>query len=643
MPTKCKKKFSSSANMILWVLLLGLSVVSSQLISPLQNDEGPKTANSQQRNVEPGHQTLQTDHQLNAVDHRDHSDVDRLAPSLQIVLSVHPFNKFNELPFVLSGIELQNYPKSRINVLVQTEVYRSVLSGQYDRAIEHLKYNDLTIRMLKIWRSSVESEYHRFELKIGELDDDDENVYSTDYWSSSRYERLMNLKSDGFSYALDQWADYCLLQDADVILTNPDTYRSALADPEAPILSPMLFSFKLYSNFWAGMDANGYYKRTDDYVPILERQQVGRFEVPMVYSLVFINLRNEKARKLKFRFKDLEEAGLIKPNETPFDDIIVFAKSARSLGLPMYVDNHQVYGFLMPPIDKLSLERQKRNLVDLELECLAELGRRFEVTNGLEQFHQATTPNDLRVDRVYVINLERRTERREYMRSVCDLLGLDCHFISAVDGKLIDKHYLITNRINVMKGYLDPFHKRPMTYGEIGCFMSHYNIWLDVVKAGRRWSLVFEDDVRFERDFLEKFDELMDRVLELDGVDFVYLGRKREGESAEESWFNNRTDSMLVHPTYSYWTIGYLISLSGAKKLVNSEPLSKLIPVDEFLPIMYDRHPNAEWTKHFERRDLIALSVHPLLVQPLHYVGEELYVSDTEQSAKLDHQEHTEL
>lgn len=592
----------------------------------------------------PSHQTgLQTDRQPNG-NTASHSGVDRPAPSLQIVLSVHPFNKFNELPFVLSGIELQNYPKNRINILVQTEVYRSVLGGQYDRAIEHLKYNDLTIRTLKIWKSSVESEYHRFELKIGELEDD-EDAYATEYWSTSRYERLMNLKSSGFHYALDQWADYCLLQDADVILTNPHTYRSALAGDAPSILSPMLFSFKLYSNFWAGLDANGnYYKRTDDYVPILERQQVGRFEVPMVYSLVFISLRSEKARNLKFRFKDLEEDRLIKLNETPFDDIIVFAKSARSLGLPMYVDNREVYGFLMPPIDKLSLEQQKQNLVDLELECLAELGTKFEVANGLEQFHQATSPNDLRVDRIYVINLERRTERREYMRSACDLLALDCQFVSAVDGQLIDKHYLIANRINVMKGYRDPFHKRPMTYGEIGCFMSHYNIWLDIVKSGRRWSVVFEDDVRFERDFLVKFDQLMERVLELDDaqVDFIYLGRKREGESKQESWFNNRTDSMLVHPTYSYWTIGYLISLSGAKKLVNSEPLSKLTPADEFLPIMYDRHPNAEWSQHFDRRDLIALSVHPLLVQPLHYVGEELYVSDTEQSAKLNH-EHTEL
>lgn len=47
----------------------------------------------------------------------------------------------------------------------------------------------------------------------------------------------------------------------------------------------------------------------------------------------------------------------------------------------------------------------------------------------------------------------------------------------------------------------------------------------------------------------------------------------------------------LVVADYSYWTLSYAISLQGAQKLLNAEPLSKMLPVDEFLPIMYDKHP----------------------------------------------------
>ena len=47
----------------------------------------------------------------------------------------------------------------------------------------------------------------------------------------------------------------------------------------------------------------------------------------------------------------------------------------------------------------------------------------------------------------------------------------------------------------------------------------------------------------------------------------------------------------LVKADYSYWTLGYLLSLQGAQKLLRAEPLSKMLPVDEFLPVMYNKHP----------------------------------------------------
>lgn len=58
--------------------------------------------------------------------------------------------------------------------------------------------------------------------------------------------------------------------------------------------------------------------------------------------------------------------------------------------------------------------------------------------------------------------------------------------------------------------------------------------------------------------------------------------------SAEQAVENVRN---LVVAGYSYWTLSYAISLQGAQKLLNAEPLSKMLPVDEFLPIMYDKHP----------------------------------------------------
>jgi len=93
---------------------------------------------------------------------------------------------------------------------------------------------------------------------------------------------------------------------------------------------------------------------------------------------------------------------------------------------------------------------------------------------------------------------------------------------------------------------------------------------------------------------------------------------------------------LLVEADYSYWTLGYLLSLSGAKKLLAGKPLGIMVPVDEYLPIMYDKHPKWEYSKHFPVRDLKAFSAEPLLIYPTHYTGQDNHFSDTEAASIVE-------
>ena len=43
-----------------------------------------------------------------------------------------------------------------------------------------------------------------------------------------------------------------------------------------------------------------------------------------------------------------------------------------------------------------------------------------------------------------------------------------------------------------------------------------------------------------------------------------------------------------------------------------------------------------DWKKAFKPRDLVALSVQPLLIFPTHYTGEPGYITDTEDSNVID-------
>jgi collagen beta-1,O-galactosyltransferase len=72
--------------------------------------------------------------------------------------------------------------------------------------------------------------------------------------------------------------------------------------------------------------------------------------------------------------------------------------------------------------------------------------------------------------------------------------------------------------------------------------------------------------------------------------------------------------------------------LNGARKLLKARPLERMLALDEFLPIMYNQHPNPNWSSKFEPKDLRAFAVYPVAVEPEKYTHQPGYVSDTENS-----------
>ncbi|KRY25521.1 Procollagen galactosyltransferase 1, partial [Trichinella spiralis] len=55
-------------------------------------------------------------------------------------------------------------------------------------------------------------------------------------------------------------------------------------------------------------------------------------------------------------------------------------------------------------------------------------------------------------------------------------------------------------------------------------------------------------------------------------VDFLNLSAEGNGKEKEEA-------------------VCLILILNGAEKLVKAEPLKQLVPVDEYLPMMFNRHP----------------------------------------------------
>lgn len=529
-----------------------------------------------------------------------------LAPRVLVALICR--NSAHSLPQFLGAVERLNFPKERLSLWVATD-----------------HNEDNTTYILRDWLVSVQKLYHYVEWRPKEepraYDDED----SPKHWTNHRYAHVMKLRQAALESAREMWADYLLMLDCDNLLTNPDVLWKLIRENKT-IVAPMLESRAAYSNFWCGMTTQGYYKRTPAYIPIRKQVRRGCFAVPMVHSTFLIDLRKEASRQLAFHPPH--------PDYTwAFDDIIIFAFSARMAEVQMFVCNRETYGYLPVP---LRSHNTLQDEADSFLHTVLEVNvRNSPVEPSLYLPPPVRQPDKMGFNEVFMINLQRRVDRRQRMMRALTEQEIDCKIIPAVDGKALNVTEIHGMGIHMLPGYSDPYHGRPLTKGELGCFLSHYNIWKEIVDRGLETSLVIEDDLRFEIFFKRRLRNLMNEVEreQLDW-DLIYIGRKRMQVDHPEKAVPNIHN--LVEADYSYWTLGYMLSLQGAKKLLSVEPLSKMMPVDEFLPVMYNKHPVTDYMEQFESRDLKAFSAEPLLVYPTHYTGEPGYVSDTETSTVWD-------
>lgn len=191
------------------------------------------------------------------------------------------------------------------------------------------------------------------------------------------------------------------------------------------------------------------------------------------------------------------------------------------------------------------------------------------------------------ITKTYVINLERRQDKRKHMEQEFLRLAeknIDLHhcFFNAIDGNsaLADYKFQIPN-------WFDPNSGKSMTNGEVGCALSHYLIWKDIVDLveAKKLSadckvLILEDDVIF----LDNFHDLTTQCHINCRIPYDMLYLHRKPLDAENETF---ILPYLKSIKKSYWACAYLLTYNGAKKLINAKFLDNLIPVDEFLPAMH--------------------------------------------------------
>ncbi|XP_063056303.1 procollagen galactosyltransferase 2 [Engraulis encrasicolus] len=525
----------------------------------------------------------------------------------KVMIAILARNAAHSLPYYLGCIDRLEYPKDRIAIWAAT-----------DHSLDN------TTAMLREWLRRVQTQYHYVEWRPMEEPRSYTDEWGPKHWPPSRFQHVMKLRQAALRVARERWADYLLFVDSDNLLTNPKVLELMIAENRT-LVAPMLDSRALYSNFWCGMTPQGYYKRTPDYQPIREWKRMGCYAVPMVHSTFLLDLRRSSTQELAFYPPHPDYSWA-------YDDVMVFAFSARQAGIQMHICNRVHYGFLpLPCKPQQSIQDEDDSFTHILTEAMIDHN-----ASPSEYLYKSETPRDkMGFDEIYLINLKRRVDRRQRMLNSLSVLGLEATLTDAVDGKALNTSQLQALGIEMLPGYKDPYSGRVLTRGEIGCFLSHHATWIKMMEQGMEKILVLEDDVRFQPKFKKTLQNIMDGIdkAQLDW-DLIYVGRKRM--QVQEPEVPVERVENLVEADYSYWTLGYALSAQGARKLLGANPFPKMLPVDEFLPIMFDKHPNTDYMSYFEKRDLRAFSVEPLLLYPTHYTGEPGYVSDTETSTIWD-------
>lgn len=233
---------------------------------------------------------------------------------------------------------------------------------------------------------------------------------------------------------------------------------------------------------------------------------------------------------------------------------------------------------------------------------------------------------------LFIINLERCPEKRTRMIQKMEKYPeIKYEIFNAIDGQMLTEEYMKQNNYHTLDEWLDPFHKRKITKGEIGCSLSHYGVYEKAYSMDYEITLVLEDDAEFSDDFMDK---LKKTITELDNVewDMCYLGRKKIDKDKKEKRVGHLSPN-LIYPSYSYWCIGYLINQNFCEKVINGNFLQNIIPIDEYLPIISDTSSLTEYREYYKNTSIELVSLNKTIINPGKNAFEN---SDTELSSYIN-------
>lgn len=192
-------------------------------------------------------------------------------------------------------------------------------------------------------------------------------------------------------------------------------------------------------------------------------------------------------------------------------------------------------------------------------------------------------------DKVYVINLKRRKDRKKIL--IESFPTIDFTFIEAIDSNDLNQKQLLKDKI-LNSSFFDPHGMVSM--GVFACALSHKKAWDQALSDKVENALILEDDVILQKpfnilkedgSFTDLYQDMLDEIKNID-YDLIHLGKK------SRNTMGINVGKYLTYPTpYTNYNgaHSYLVTRDMLKVLTN-----KVLPIknaaDTYLEHFYNTH-----------------------------------------------------
>ena len=182
----------------------------------------------------------------------------------------------------------------------------------------------------------------------------------------------------------------------------------------------------------------------------------------------------------------------------------------------------------------------------------------------------------------YLINLAENTERLRNSETQLVRIGIQFERINAIDGKMLSKKEIK----NVYDANANIYRARsPLVASEIGCYLSHIEVWKKIAQSNANGGFIFEDDFHASDDLGILMQFLSE---DSDNWDMVKLFSL----NAAPKCFASRplgSDHVIATPyKVPNGTVGYGLRQAVAQKLLDSS-IPFFRPVDEDLKFFWEK------------------------------------------------------